>query len=89
MNLRQYTQPDIAGKRALLRLDLDVETNDQGQVDEFHDLRLERSAITVKQLLDFGAAGITLCGHRGRPSPSAVAKAMADKRLRRASQEKG
>ena len=50
-----------------MRLDLDVEVNEQGQVDEFHDLRLERSVTTIKELLDFGAVKIILCGHRGRP----------------------
>mgnify|MGYP001594791012 CR=1 FL=1 len=74
MNLRQYTQPDIAGKKVLLRLDLDVEANEQGQADERHDLRLERGALTIKELLDFGASAVIVCGHRGRP---AFAKATA------------
>lgn len=50
-----------------MRLDLDVEVNAKGQVDEFHDLRLERAVATIKELKDFGAANITLCGHRGQP----------------------
>lgn len=51
----------------LLRLDLDVEANEEGVVDEWHDLRLKRAVVTIKQLLDFGAAKITLCGHHGKP----------------------
>lgn len=50
-----------------MRLDLDVEINGENQVDEFHDLRLERAAAVIRKLLDFGASGITLCGHCGRP----------------------
>lgn len=69
MDFRVYSQPDIAGKRVLLRLDLDVEVNGEGQIDEFHDLRLERAVDTIQELLSFGAKQITLCGHRGRPTP--------------------
>lgn len=67
MNLRQYTKADVEGKRVLLRLDLDVGVNAQGEVDQWHDLRLERAVPTVKQLLEFGAVRIVMLGHRGRP----------------------
>lgn len=67
MNLRQYSQDDIKGKRLLLRLDLDVGVNERGEVDQWHDLRLERAAPTIKQLLDFGAGRVVMLGHRGRP----------------------
>jgi phosphoglycerate kinase len=67
MNLRQYTKSDIDGKRVLLRLDLDVEVNEQGEVDQYHDLRLRRATPTIKQLLDFRAKRIVMLGHRGRP----------------------
>lgn len=68
MNLRQYTKADIGGKQVLLRLDLDVQVNKQGEVDRWHDLRLERAVPTIKNLLQAGAERIVLAGHRGRPA---------------------
>lgn len=67
MVLRRYLQPDIQDKKILLRLDLDVDVNEQGIVDEYHDLRLERAVGTIQELLSFGAKQIVICGHRGRP----------------------
>lgn len=63
MQLRTYTHKDIAGKRVLLRADLDI----KGKVDKFHDLRLERLAPVIKELFSLGARQIILLGHRGRP----------------------
>lgn len=67
MTLRRYSQPDIKDKKILLRLDLDVDVNEKGIVDEYHDLRLERAVGTIQELLSFGAKQIVMCGHRGRP----------------------
>ena len=67
MTLRRYSQPDIKDKKVLLRLDLDVDVNEKGIVDEYHDLRLERAVGTVQELLSFGPKQIIMCGHRGRP----------------------
>lgn len=62
MILRRYLPPDIKDKKVLLRLDLDVAADDAGQ-----DLRLERAAASVVELLSLGAKQIIMCGHRGRP----------------------
>ncbi len=68
MLLRGYSQPDIKDKKVLLRLDLDVDVNDQGEVDQYHDLRLRRAVGTIAELLTFGAKQIIIFGHRGRPA---------------------
>lgn len=59
MLLTSYSASDITEKKVLLRLDLDVSEN---------NLRLERAGSTIKELLDFKAKAIIICGHRGRPA---------------------
>lgn len=63
MRLHQYTRRDVAGKRVLLRADLDI----KGKVDQYHDLRLERLVPVIKELLSWQVKQIILLGHRGRP----------------------
>lgn len=63
MQLPQYTSQEVAQKRVLLRADLDI----KGKVDKWHDLRLERLAPVIKNLLDSEVRQIILIGHRGRP----------------------
>ncbi|MDP1709625.1 MAG: phosphoglycerate kinase, partial [Candidatus Komeilibacteria bacterium] len=58
MLLPRYSPSDITEKKVLLRLDLDVADN---------DLRLERASTTIKELLNFNAKAVVICGHRGRP----------------------
>jgi len=67
MKLRQYTREDIHNQRVLVRCDLDVTVNDEGYVDSYHDLRLERIIPVLHDLFHHGARQIVLCGHRGRP----------------------
>ncbi len=68
MQLKEYTTQDIEGKRILVRCDLDVKVNEEGYVDSYHDLRLERIVPTVHDLFQHGAKQVILCGHRGRPT---------------------
>src|SRR3989338_3529166 len=63
MQLPQYKAQDVAGKRVILRADLDI----KGKVDKWHDLRLKRLAPVIKELLEFAVGQIILIGHRGRP----------------------
>ena len=67
MKLAQYEREDILGKRVLVRCDLDVKLNEEGYVDAYHDLRLERIVPTLHDLFSHGARQIILTGHRGRP----------------------
>src|SRR5260221_6362444 len=59
---------DVAGKRVLVRCDLNVPVKD-GKVGDA--TRIERSATTLKELLDKGAKVIVLA-HFGRPDGKAV-----------------
>lgn len=59
----------VKGKRVLLRLDLDVQT-DRDRVTE--DYRLRASIPTFKYLVEHGAKKIVVLGHRGRPEGKIV-----------------
>ena len=67
MELSKYTKEDIFQKRVLLRCDLDVKVNDQGIVDQYHDLRLERIVPVIHELFGYGAKQVIIIGHQGRP----------------------
>ena len=61
--------PDIAGKRVLVRVDLNVPVQD-GKVTDA--TRIERVAPTITELSDKGAK-VILLAHFGRPKGEVVA----------------
>jgi len=68
--LNLYTIKDIrklAGKKVVLRLDLDTPVGEDGCVNSEEDKRLRVAIPTIKYLLK-RKAEITIIGHRGRPN---------------------
>ena len=66
-------QVDLSGRRVFLRADLNAPL-DGGAVSD--DTRLTAVVPTIRHALDRGAA-VVLASHLGRPSPSAVVRALA------------
>jgi len=61
---RSVGEADVAGKRALVRADLNVPLED-GRVAD--DTRIQASLPTLELLLERGVAEIVVCSHLGRP----------------------
>ena len=64
MNVIQMTDLDLAGKRVLIREDLNVPQDDHGNVTD--DTRIRASLPTIQHAMKAGAK-VMLMSHLGRP----------------------
>jgi phosphoglycerate kinase len=76
---RSVRQADVAGKRVLVRADLNVPLED-GRVAD--DTRIRASLPTLRYLLEHGAEEVRVCSHLGRPEGPDPAFSMEPVRTR-------
>ena len=65
MSVINMADLDLAGKRVLIRQDLNVPLNDEGEITS--DIRIQASLATVKLALEKGAT-VMIMSHLGRPT---------------------
>lgn len=69
MDKKTVRDIDVSGKRVFLRVDYNVQFDENGQI--LDDFRLRESLPTIRYLVERGAR-IVICAHRGRPGGKVV-----------------
>jgi len=82
--LSKLSREELAGKRVLVRCDLDVARDDQGNLTE--DFRLQKMVPTLKLLLESDVKQVIICGHLNRPGGQVKEEDRLDKVAKRLSE---